>query len=1133
MREAYLDYAMSVIVSRALPDARDGLKPVHRRILYAMYDMGLRSNRPYKKSARIVGEVLGKYHPHGDTAVYDAMVRMAQDFSMRYPLVDGQGNFGSIDGDGPAAMRYTEARLASIAESMLQDIEKDTVDWLPNFDDSLLEPAVLPALLPNLLVNGSSGIAVGMATNIPPHNLSEIADAVAYVIDRWDHLDEVSIEELMRIVHGPDFPTGGLILGYDGIRQAYATGKGRIVMRAVTAIEEVSGGRYRIVVHEIPYQVNKSALIERIADLVRNGRLGGISDLRDESDRSGLRIVIELKRGSVPRKVLNRLFKYTPLQTTFGVNMLALVNGEPRVLRLKDALCIYVGHRQEVLTRRTRFELSHAEERAHILEGLRIALRFLDEVIATIRASASAEEARQALITRFRLTERQAQAILDMPLRRLAALEQQKIEDEYQELLSRIAYLRDLLENPHKILALVRDGLLALRDQFADPRRTRITGEGPSDFSEEDLITQENILISITADNYIKRTAAKAYRAGNRGARGVTGMQTRDEDKLAHIFAARTLDHVLFFTNQGRVYSERAFNLPDAGRDSKGLPIVNVLNLRPEERITAAVAVPEFDQAEYITLLTERGLIKRVALSTFASVRPSGIQAIRLGKGDALGWARLTSGDAELLVVTQQGYVLRFSEGEVRVMGRTAAGVKAIQLADDDRVASLNVVQSNGDLLVVTTRGYGKRTALTTRNYPLKRRGQRGMDVLGRHRATVGQVAAALIVQPGDEAALATASGLTLRLPVAQVPRTAVNALGVRLIELADNDAVASLARLEAGGNGSGGTEKAVAASQSAAPTVPVEDVFVMLTRNNYVKRVPSRTLRAQRRGGRGGTSLQADDGNPVTGLYAACTSDYMIFFTDQGKACALRIENLPSGDREGQGLPLTGLFDLASGERVTAATVVPDFAAVSYIALLTRHGRIKRLALSELEQALASGLTVIGLDEGDEVSFAVPTKGDQDLILVTAQGRALRFAEEEVRVMGRSAAGVQAIRLQKRDWMAGLDVVEPKRDLLVLTEQGWGKRTALRAYSLKGRRSQGVYTVDVRRLAETGPIVAAYVVRVTDQLALVTESGLALRVSVREISRIGRVARGVRVVNLREGDRVTAAARIVPRSTL
>lgn len=797
MRGAYLDYAMSVIVARALPDARDGLKPVQRRILYAMHDMGIRAGTPYKKSARIVGEVLGKYHPHGDSAVYDAMARMAQEFSLRYPLVDGQGNFGSVDGDAPAAMRYTEARLARIAESLLADIEKETVDWTDNFDGSLQEPAVLPALLPNLLLNGNSGIAVGMATNIPPHNLGELCDAIAYLIDRWAEADDISVDELMQYMHGPDFPTGGLVLGREEIKLAYGTGKGRLIMRARTRIEEVSGGRYRILVTEIPYQLNKSTILERIAELVREGRINDISDLRDESDRLGMRVVIELKRGAAPRKVLNQLFKYTPLQSTFGVNMLALVDGEPRLLSLKRSLQLYVDHRVEVITRRTNYLLRVARERAHILEGLRIALQFLDEVIHIIRTADSADDAKTKLITRFSLSDKQAQAILDMQLRRLAALERQKIEDEYNALLDQIAYYEALLADPTRILGVIKDEVLGLKGKFADERRTEIVPEAAESFSEEDLIRQETVLISVTQGSYIKRTPLAAYRAQRRGGRGVQGMRTKDEDEVVDLFSARTLDHVLFFTNRGRVYGQRVFALPEAARDGRGLPMVNFLNLAAEERVTTLLVVPDFEQAEYVTLLTRRGRIKRMKLSEFADVRPSGIIAMNLEPGDELGWARATFGKQDFIIVTAGGKALRFAEDEVRPMGRTAAGVLAIDLREDDAVATFDVVEPDGDLLIITQNGYGKRTPLTA--YPAHGRNTGGQWTLDHRRLDeTGRIVAARVVQPADQVTIITANGVALRTSVSAIGQMSRMTRGVRIVTPDNGDTVAAMARLSA-----------------------------------------------------------------------------------------------------------------------------------------------------------------------------------------------------------------------------------------------------------------------------------------------------------------------------------------------
>ncbi|UCC87246.1 MAG: DNA gyrase subunit A [Anaerolineales bacterium] len=793
MKVAYLDYAMSVIVARALPDARDGLKPVHRRILYAMHDMGIRSTSSYKKSARIVGEVLGKYHPHGDAAVYDAMARMAQDFSMRYLLVDGQGNFGSIDGDSPAAMRYTEARLARIAEELLLDIEKDTVDWMDNFDGSLQEPQVLPARLPNMLLNGTSGIAVGMATNIPPHNLGEICDAIAYLIDRYDEYDDVAVADLMQFVKGPDFPTGGLILGREGIEAAYGTGKGRVVMRAVARIEDMRGSRHRIVISEIPYQVNKAGLIEKIAELVRADRLKNISDLRDESDRLGLSIVIELKRGAQPNKVLNQLYKYTPLQSTFGVNMLALVDGEPRILPLKRALQVYIEHRRQVITRRTQFELEKARHRAHILEGLRIALSNLDAIIQTIRQSPDAEVARERLMKHFKLTEVQAQAILDMQLRRLAALERQKIEEEYAQLLKTIAYLENLLANPQKILDLVKEDVLELKEQYGDERRTRIVADATEDFDEEDLIPREEVLVSITQRGYVKRVPASTYRAQIRGGRGVTGMTTREEDAVLFLFAANSLDTILYFTDQGKVYSEKAYRVPDAGRTAKGIPIINLINLAPHERVTATVSVPDFEQADYLTMVTRQGRIKRADLSEFESVRPSGLIAINLDSGDELGWVKLTEGEDEVVVVTQQGQAIRFKESDVRPMGRAAGGVMAIKLADNDQVASMDVVDPNGDLLVVTARGYAKRTSLS--EYSTQGRYGGGVLTLSKTGLPItGPVVTARVVSDDDEITLISAEGMVLRTRIRQIPKMGRATRGATVMRMKKGDLVVSLA---------------------------------------------------------------------------------------------------------------------------------------------------------------------------------------------------------------------------------------------------------------------------------------------------------------------------------------------------
>ena len=795
MRTAFLDYAVSVIVARALPDARDGLKPVHRRILYAMHDMGLRANSSYKKSARIVGEVLGKYHPHNDQAVYDALARMAQEFSLRYPLVDGQGNFGSIDGDSPAAMRYTEAKLAQLTEMLLQDIDMDTVDWGLNFDDSLEEPLVLPGKLPNMLVNGSSGIAVGMATNIPPHNLSEICDAVVHVIDNWERRERIGLDELMEMVKGPDFPTGGEILGTEGIRHAFATGRGRLLVRARTQIEETDNGRFRIIVTEIPYQINKTTLLERIAELVRSGRLDGISDLRDESDRRGMRIVIELKRGASPKKEQNRLFKFTPLQSTFSVNALSLLNGRPVTLGLRRALLIHIDHRFEVITRRTEFDLNKQRERAHILEGLRIALQFLDRVIETIRNAASAEEARTHLVEQFSLSLVQAQAILDLQLRRLAALERQRIEDEYQEVMERIAYLEDLLANPHKIRGLIRDDIVELKEKYGDERRTGIVHHASGDFSDEDLIPQENVLISFSANAYIKRMGADTFRAQGRGGRGVKGMTTRGEDEVMDLRFARTLDHILFFTNQGRVYSSRVYELPEGGRTAKGAHIANLLTLQHNEQVTTMLTLGDFEQAAYITLLTRKARIKRVKSSAFANVRASGVIAMNLSENDSLEWAQLTKGDEEFIIVSNRGRALRMREGHVRAMGRTAAGVWAMRLQGDDLVTGFDVVRPGADLFVLHELGCGKRVRLE--EYATKGRYIQGVWTTDHSRIEeLGPIVAARVVDEKDQITIITGNGIMLRTPVSGISQIGRPTRGVRIVNLDDGDTVAALAVL-------------------------------------------------------------------------------------------------------------------------------------------------------------------------------------------------------------------------------------------------------------------------------------------------------------------------------------------------
>ena len=797
MRGAYLDYAMSVIVARALPDARDGLKPVQRRILYAMHDMGIRADSAYKKSARIVGEVLGKYHPHGDASVYDAMARMAQDFSLRYLLVDGQGNFGSVDGDAPAAMRYTEARLARMAEDLLADIEKETVPFTDNFDGTLPEPEVLPALLPNLLLNGSTGIAVGMATNIPPHNLRELAAGISYLIDHTDTADEIGVGELMQFIHGPDFPTGGIIVGTDGIQAAYGEGRGRIVVRGVAHVEDMNGNRQRIVITELPYQVNKATLIERIAELAREGKLDAISDLRDESDRRGMSIVVELKRGAQPKKVLNQLYKYTALQSTFGAQLLALVDGEPKWLRLKPALQAFIEHRRLVITRRSEFELRKARARAHILEGLLIALANLDAVIRTIRESPDADVAKARLMERFRLTDLQAQAILDMQLRRLAALERQKIEDEHRELLATIARLEDLLASPRKILELVQSETNAMAEKYGDDRRTQIAREATEELADEDLVENKPVLVAITQRGYIKRTLQQKYRAQSRGSVGAKGAELREEDAIQYLFLAHSLDTLLFFSDKGKVYSERAYQIPEADRADRGISLAQIITVAPGEAITAAVAVPDFGAADYCTMVTRKGKIKRVVLSEFAQVRPSGLIATNLEDGDTLGWVKLTLGGQDIMVITEQGQAARYCEDEVRAMGRTAAGVNAIRLDDGDFVTSMEVVDPEADLLVVTRKGYGKRTPLS--DYPTHSRAVAGVTTIAQKNLDVtGTITSARVVRAEDEITLITTNGQALRLRVSDIRQSSRSTMGTHLINLKEGDTVASVARLAA-----------------------------------------------------------------------------------------------------------------------------------------------------------------------------------------------------------------------------------------------------------------------------------------------------------------------------------------------
>jgi DNA gyrase subunit A len=792
MKKSFLDYAMSVIVDRALPDVRDGLKPVHRRILFGMYESGATPDKPYRKSARIVGDVMGRYHPHGDAAIYDTMVRMAQDFSTRKLLVDGHGNFGSIDGDSAAAMRYTEVRLAKISMELLADLDKKTVDFRPNFDESLEEPTVLPSRYPNLLVNGSSGIAVGMATNIPPHNLGEVIDGAVLLIDN----PEADDSELLKVVKGPDFPTGGIILGRSGIRDAYLTGRGSVKVRSRTEIEEMSGGKNRIVVTEIPYQVNKARLIETIAQLVRDKMVEGITDLRDESDRNGMRIVIELRRDINPNILLNQLYKHTALQQSFGVIMLVLVDNQPRVLPLRDVFRYYLDHQREVVTRRTQFDLEKAEARAHILEGLRIALDHIDAVISLIRASRTVEIAREGLMSNFGLSEKQAQAILDMRLQRLTGLERDKIEAEYQELLKMIAYYRELLADVHKIMRVVKEEMLVIKEKYNDPRRTEIA-VGEDDFVAEDLIADDEIMVTLTNLGYVKRQLVDTYKSQKRGGRGVSGLSTKEEDFVEHLFISSTHENILFFTNRGRVYRLKGYEIPEAGRQARGTAIINLIQLESGDRVNAVIPIREFKADCYLFMGTRHGVVKKTPLDEFQSIRKGGLIAINLDEEDELIEVKLTDGNQEILMVTRLGQAIRFPESDVRIIGRTARGVKGINLGDDDLVIGMDTVRDNADLLVISEMGIGKRTNLA--DYRVQSRGGKGIKTIrltGRHGVLVG----IKVVSETDEVMVITAEGVIIRTGVAHISRTGRDTQGVRIMKLDPNDRVVTLARV-IGGN--------------------------------------------------------------------------------------------------------------------------------------------------------------------------------------------------------------------------------------------------------------------------------------------------------------------------------------------
>ena len=788
LKNSFISYAMAVIVSRALPDVRDGLKPVHRRILYAMTELGMTPDKPFRKSARIVGDVLGKYHPHGDTAVYDAMVRLAQDFSMRYMLVEGQGNFGSVDGDSPAAMRYTEARLSKMAADLTADLDKQTVDFYPNFDETLMQPEVLPSRFPNLLVNGSGGIAVGMATNIPPHNMGETIDAVVYMLDHPD----CSVADLMNIIKGPDFPTAGLLMGLNGIKSAYLTGRGRIIMRARTEIEPINANRSRIVVTEIPYQVNKARLVEKIAELVHDKRVDGISDLRDESDRKGMRIVIELKKDVNPQIVLNTLFKHTQMQETFGVNMLALVGGVPKVLNLREMIYYYIEHQKDVIIRRTRYELGRAEARAHILEGLLVALDHIDEVISLIRAAKTGAEAKEGLMTRFGLTEKQAQAILDMRLQRLVGLERDRLREEYAELEKTIAYLRDVLSSDELVRGIIRKEILVIRDKYADPRRTEIVPVA-NEIELADLIQEEDMAVTLTHFGYIKRVTADTYRAQKRGGKGITGMTTREEDYAEQIFVTSTHAELLFFTTRGRMFKLTCYEIPEAGRTAKGTAIVNLLQLDGGEKVTTVIPVDE-NQGGNLVMATKNGVIKKTALSEFSNMRASGLIAVTLREDDELIDVALTDGTRELLLGTRQGMSIRFHEDNIRLMGRSAMGVKSMELDPGDEIVSMSVVHEGTQVLTVSENGYGKRTPVE--EYRVQSRGGKGIKAMQLTDKT-GLLAALMLVREEEDVMMISDDGTIIRTAVADISTQSRSTQGVRMMRLAGDSRVVAVTATE------------------------------------------------------------------------------------------------------------------------------------------------------------------------------------------------------------------------------------------------------------------------------------------------------------------------------------------------
>jgi DNA gyrase subunit A len=788
VKKSFIDYAMSVIVARALPDVRDGLKPVHRRILYAMNNVGFTPDKPYRKSATTVGEVLGKYHPHGDAAVYDTMVRMAQDFSYRYQLVDGHGNFGSVDGDSAAAMRYTEARMSKISMELLRDLDKETVDFTPNYDESLKEPSVLPARFPNLLVNGVNGIAVGMATSIPPHNLGEVIDCVVATIDN----PEIELDEMMKHIKGPDFPTAGIIMGREGIKRAYATGRGKVVVRANAEIEQMAGNKSRILITEIPYQVNKANTIEKIADLVKEKKLEGISDLRDESDRTGMRIVIELKRDVNANIILNQLYKHTQLQDTFGIIMLALVDGQPKVLNLKEIIKHYINHQIDVITRRTQYELNKAEARAHILEGLRIALDNIDEIIKIIRGSKTVSEAKQSMMERFGLSEAQSDAIAEMRLRALTGLERGKIEEEYLALIKDIEYYRSLLANEYKMLMVIKDEMLEIKKKYADERRSRITAS-LEELNDEDFIEEHEVAVTITHFGYVKRLPADTYKSQRRGGKGITGLQTREDDFVEHLFITSTHNYILFFTNKGKMYKLKTYEIPEAGRQAKGTALVNLLQLDPDEKVSAVINIKDFQDGKYLIFMTKHGLVKKTELQEYETSRNTGITAITLLEQDELISVKLTRGTTELITVTREGMSIRFDENDVRSMGRGTQGVKGINLDKDDAVIGMDILEETADLLVISENGFGKRTPLG--EYRIQTRGGKGI-LTSKITSRTGSLVGMKVVKENDEIMLINTSGIIIRINVNEISELGRSTQGVKVMRVDESDSIVSIAKI-------------------------------------------------------------------------------------------------------------------------------------------------------------------------------------------------------------------------------------------------------------------------------------------------------------------------------------------------